>query len=169
VDDVLDLAAAQSGRQQFEFATVDAAAALDDAWAPLAAQAGAHGIALDTRWPTAAVCVRADPSRLRQTLSNLLSNAIKYNRDGGTVRVCARVADGMVEIDIADDGAGLQPEQLPRLFNAFERLDAPSRGVPGTGLGLTLSRQLVESMGGTIGVASEPGTGTTFTVRLQAA
>jgi signal transduction histidine kinase len=112
----------------------------------------------------------ADPRRLKQVLLNLISNAIKYNRPGGstTVRVQADGPDA-VRVDVIDSGVGMSYQQLTRLFQPFERLDAPIRGIDGNGLGLAVSKALVEAMHGTIDVASTPGAGSVFSVRLPAA
>jgi len=112
--------------------------------------------------------VRADRQRLKQVLLNLLSNAIKYNRPGGRVDVTFAITDtGRVRTTIADTGIGIQPDQLARLFEPFERLGAERTDVEGTGLGLALSKGLTEAMGGTIEVESDPGIGATFTVELD--
>jgi signal transduction histidine kinase len=113
--------------------------------------------------------VDADRQRLRQVFANLLSNAIKYNQAGGRVEVSAARANARVELLIVDTGLGMDDAQLERIFQPFERLGAEVSDIPGTGLGLALSRQLVVSMGGEIRVASERGRGTTFTVALRAA
>ena len=115
------------------------------------------------------LAVRADRRRLLQVLSNLLSNAIKYNRGGGWVRLDAQHAGIEVELSIADSGPGLDAAQRARLFQPFERLGAQRGPVAGTGLGLALSRQLVEAMGGRVAVDSEPGQGAVFRVWLPAA
>jgi signal transduction histidine kinase len=111
----------------------------------------------------------ADTRRLKQVLLNLISNAIKYNRPGGSIAVRARPdgADG-VRVDVVDSGVGMTFEQLSRVFQPFERLDAPLRGIEGNGLGLSVSKALVEAMDGTIDVASTPGDGSVFSVRLFA-
>ncbi|HUA70777.1 MAG TPA: HAMP domain-containing sensor histidine kinase [Solirubrobacteraceae bacterium] len=111
----------------------------------------------------------ADPRRLKQVLLNLISNAIKYNRPGGSITVRAeRDGDDGVRIDVIDSGVGMSYQQLTRLFQPFERLDAPARGIDGNGLGLAVSKALVEAMHGTIDVASTPGAGSIFSVRLPA-
>jgi signal transduction histidine kinase/ActR/RegA family two-component response regulator len=111
--------------------------------------------------------VRADLQRLKQVLLNLLSNAIKYNRPGGTVIVsCAEAAGAMLRISVTDTGPGIAPEKMHRLFVPFDRLGAERKEVEGTGLGLTLSKGLVEAMQGTMGVESSPGRGSTFWVEL---
>ena len=118
--------------------------------------------------------VLADRQRLRQVLINLLSNAVKYNHPAGTVSVVicpagdATGTDGL-RVAVTDTGRGISPDSLGRLFTPFERLDAAQAGIEGTGLGLALSRQLVHSMGGAMGVTSTVGAGATFWIELPAA
>ena len=104
--------------------------------------------------------VHADRQRLRQVLLNLLSNAVKFNRHGGTITVRCVHRDHEVEVRVGDTGPGIRAELIDRLFTPFERLEADEAGVEGTGLGLALSRRLVEAMGGRIGVQSQVGEGT---------
>lgn len=100
-------------------------------------------------------------------LVNLLANAVTYNRDGGAVDIRWTVVDDDVRIDVRDTGLGIVKADLERLFMPFDRLDADERGIPGTGLGLSLSRSLVQAMGGRLDVASTPGRGSTFSVTLH--
>jgi CheY-like chemotaxis protein len=118
--------------------------------------------------------VRADRQRLTQVLLNLLSNAVKYNRPGGSVNItCDQMEDdrggATVRIHVHDTGPGIPPEKLDYLFTPFERLGAQHTDVEGTGLGLALSRRLVEAMGGTIGITSTSEQGSTFTLCLPTA
>jgi CheY-like chemotaxis protein len=113
--------------------------------------------------------VRADPQHLKQVLLNLLTNAIKFNRVGGTVTLTCREENGRVRLNVTDTGPGIAPEMHERLFAPFDRLDAESRGIEGTGLGLALSRGLMEAIGGSLGVDSAPGTGSTFWLELPLA
>ncbi len=107
--------------------------------------------------------VLADTQRLKQVVLNLLTNAVKYNHEGGHVDISTRRAGGdRVRITVKDTGAGIAPELLPRLFQPFDRLGAERTTIEGTGLGLALSKHLVELMSGTIGVDTEPGTGSCF-------
>jgi anti-sigma regulatory factor (Ser/Thr protein kinase)/CheY-like chemotaxis protein len=116
------------------------------------------------------LCVSADRQRLRQVLINLLSNAIKYNHPTGTVTVSVELRpDQPLRIMVVDTGRGIAPELLGRLFTPFERLDAARAGFDGTGLGLALSRHLVQSMGGVLDVSSTPGRGSSFWVDLPVA
>jgi PAS domain S-box-containing protein len=117
----------------------------------------------------------ADRQRLKQVLLNLLSNAIKYNRRGGEVRIATRclyddaTKDRRVRVEVADTGIGLSAEDLGQLFTPFQRLGAEKTDVEGVGLGLALSKRLVELMNGVIGVQSTPGKGSTFWVELPGA
>jgi PAS domain S-box-containing protein len=109
----------------------------------------------------------ADRQRLKQVLLNLLSNAIKYNRFRGTVVVsCAEVPGTRLRLSVHDTGPGIRPEQMDRLFTPFDRLDAGRTEVEGTGIGLTLSKNLAEAMGGALVVESTVGQGSTFSVEL---
>jgi len=113
------------------------------------------------------VYVTADSQRLKQVLINLVSNAIKYNVAGGEVWLaCKTSPEGWRHISVRDTGQGIPLEQQPRLFQPFERLNAERSAVEGTGLGLALSKRLVELMGGQITVESAPGAGSTFGVDL---
>ena len=114
--------------------------------------------------------VIADRTRLRQVLLNLISNAVKYNRDSGSVTVDVRAGtSGNVRISIHDTGAGLRPDQLASLFQPFNRLGQEAGKVEGTGIGLVVTKRLVELMGGTIGVESTVGVGSVFSIELEAA
>jgi PAS domain S-box-containing protein len=170
VNDVLDLSGAQSGQMAVDSAEVDLGLALRDAWRMVAAAAEARALRFGGV-PVAegALRVRADRRRLLQVLVNLLSNAVKYNRPGGRIALTAGAEGRQVCIAVADDGTGLAAEQVARLFIPFERLGAQHGGMPGTGLGLVLSRQLAEAMGGSLDAASTPGEGSVFTLRLPAA
>jgi two-component system, OmpR family, sensor kinase len=113
-------------------------------------------------------CV-GDAERMGQVLTNLLSNAIEYNKPSGEVRVGAEVAEGVVKLTVADTGAGIAAEDLPRVFERFYRADKARSGSGHTGLGLAISRAIVQAHGGAMEVASEVGVGTTFTVTLPMA
>jgi CheY-like chemotaxis protein/anti-sigma regulatory factor (Ser/Thr protein kinase) len=110
--------------------------------------------------------VLADRQRLLQVLLNLLSNGVKYNHTGGSVVVEGTLDQGHVRLSVADTGPGIAAEDAERVFRPFDRLGAERSGVQGTGVGLTLSKHLVEQMGGTIALSSAPGTGAEFTVTL---
>lgn len=167
VTDLLDLDQAAKGKLQLESVPILLPAAVDEVQVLLRGQAAAHGIELDIRVPS--LRVLADARRLRQVLLNIGSNAIKYNRKGGAVRWEATASDGKVLLRIEDNGIGMTPEQLDRLFQPFDRLGAERTAVPGTGLGLVISRSLVEEMGGTLSVQSVSLCGTTMTIALPRA
>jgi CheY-like chemotaxis protein len=103
---------------------------------------------------------------LKQVLINLLSNAIKYNRKMGSVSVSCSMLDDKIQISVTDTGSGMTPDQLDQLFVPFERLDADKKQIEGTGIGLALSKRLMEMMDGQIGAQSTPGVGSTFWLRL---
>jgi two-component system phosphate regulon sensor histidine kinase PhoR len=106
---------------------------------------------------------RADRKALEQVFTNLFDNALKYCGPGTQVRVRARLAGSVVRVEVADNGPGIEPRHLPRLFERFYRVDSGrSREMGGTGLGLSIVKHLVEAMSGTIGVDSTPGRGATF-------
>jgi CheY-like chemotaxis protein/anti-sigma regulatory factor (Ser/Thr protein kinase) len=111
--------------------------------------------------------VLADRQRIRQVLLNLLTNAVKYNQEHGSVNVaCSPSVDGRLRISIQDTGPGIDAEKISRVFTPFDRLGAEQGDVEGTGLGLALSKALLEAMSGSIGVESTPGVGSTFWIEL---
>jgi signal transduction histidine kinase len=133
---------------------------------PLAAE---RSLTVNVQTPEEPLTTLADRRRLKQILLNLISNAIKYNRPGGTLTVRAYAdLDDQVRIEVLDTGRGMTPAELGRLFVPFERLSAASRGIEGRGLGLAVSKALVEAMDGSIDVASTLGIGSVFSVRLPA-
>ena len=169
INEVLDLARIESGKFTLSLEAVALLPLVADCVSLMRPQADNWGIELIEAAQGCGEQVRADRTRLKQVLLNLLSNAVKYNRKQGKVSI-ACVADGeTIQIRISDTGAGLNCEQQARLFVPFERLDADMTAIEGTGIGLALSKRLVELMGGTIGVESVPGVGSTFWVRLPTA
>jgi PAS domain S-box-containing protein len=111
--------------------------------------------------------VLGDQQRLKQVMLNLLSNAIKYNRPNGSVTIsCAPQPRSKVRLSVSDTGPGISPDLVERLFTPFDRLDAETSGIEGTGLGLALSKGLVEAIGGTMGIESTVGSGSTFWIEL---
>jgi CheY-like chemotaxis protein len=111
--------------------------------------------------------IQADGQRVKQILLNLLSNAVKYNRKGGTVTLrYAENPKGRLRIEVSDTGSGISPDKMERLFTPFDRLGAEQTDIEGSGLGLSLSKRLVDAMGGTLGVESRVGRGSTFWIEL---
>jgi PAS domain S-box-containing protein len=167
INEVLDLSRIEAGTPQVQLQAVDLGAAVGAALQMVASAAAERGIRVEQHASPAGAMVLADPVRLKQVLINLLSNAIKYNRPGGRVGVCWRADGEGWRLDVEDSGPGLDAEQQGRLFQAFERLGMHSAGVEGLGIGLALSKWLVELMHGEIGVCSMPGLGSTFWLRLK--
>ena len=171
IEEVLDLAKVESGTEKVVLEPVSLAPLLRSCREQLQYQADKHGVSLQpTRMPERDIRVMAEPRRLRQVLMNLLSNAIKYNHAGGSVTV--RVGPGgagRILIEIQDTGRGMSTEQLQQLFQPFIRFTRPDETITGSGVGLALSRRLVENMNGCIRVSSEPGKGSSFSVELDEA
>lgn len=124
---------------------------------------------LDMVIPPTPLTVRGDPNRLAQVVGNLLSNAIKYSPEGGTVHVVAEQANGVVRVSVRDEGLGIPEDQQERVFVKFFRGDAPASGIPGTGLGLTIARSVVEAHGGSMNFESDSGEGSVFWLELPPA
>jgi signal transduction histidine kinase/CheY-like chemotaxis protein len=170
INEVLDISRIEAGELTVSLEPVRLATVLDDTVELIAPLAAARRVSLTTIPDETHAWVHADQQRLKQVLLNLLSNAVKYNRDDGQVEIRVEPSGSdRVRVVVADTGTGIAPDKLPRLFSPFERLGAEHSDIEGTGLGLSLSKSLVEAMGGTIEVASTPGAGSTFTVELGAA
>jgi PAS domain S-box-containing protein len=171
IDEVLDIARIESGRLDLTLLPVPVTTVVADALdlaRPLAEDRHITLVA-DLAAIAATTHVRADRQRLMQVLLNLLSNGVKYNDPEGRVVVSATMEGDAVALAVSDTGPGIDPHDAERVFRPFDRLGAERTDVQGTGVGLTLSKHLVEQMGGTIALASEPGRGATFTVTLPLA
>jgi PAS domain S-box-containing protein len=170
INDVLDVSRIEAGRLLVSTRPVDLQPLLDDAVAFVSAQARACGVVLVPASGAAALpAVAGDPVRLRQVLLNVITNAVKYNRPGGSVRLAVSAEGKRVRIEVADTGLGMTRDQLDHLFEPFNRLGRERSGIEGTGIGMALTRQLTELMGGTIEVHSESGRGTTVHIALPLA
>lgn len=167
--DLLDLTRLESGQKKRELVVVDVRDVVLRAIETAAPAAATRGVALVVDAPEPAAIV-ADAGELEILLNNLLSNAVKYNRSGGRVEVRVERRGSELVLTVADTGIGMSAKEVARLFGEFVRIrNAKTRDIPGSGLGLSIVRKLVELAGGEVAVASEPEVGTTFTVRLPAA
>jgi len=165
INEILDISRIESGRIIVSLRAVALNELVHDCVGIVTLQANQHDLEVEIGDITDAL-VRADQQRLRQVLLNLLSNAIKYNRPQGRVKVNTEILDDKVHISVSDTGLGISPEMVERLFIPFDRLNIESTGIEGTGLGLALSKNLTEAMGGTLTFESTPGKGSVFTVQL---
>ncbi|WP_093390576.1 PAS domain-containing hybrid sensor histidine kinase/response regulator [Rugamonas rubra] len=169
INEILDLAMIESGKITMSQESMSLSEVMADCKAMIEPQAHKRGIQMVFPHFARAMHVHADRTRVKQVMINLLSNAIKYNRSGGTVTVdCAAAANGRLRVSVRDTGAGLSAEQLGQLFQPFNRLGQEDSAEEGTGIGLVVTKQLVELMGGAIGVDSAIGVGTTFWIELEA-
>ena len=166
INEVLDLARVESGRIDLSLEPVDLCGVLHECFSLLQPLAEARAIRLRHAGIDGAL-VRADRTRLKQVLINLLSNAIKYNRDGGEVGVEVDSPEqGQMRISVTDTGRGIPVARQAELFQPFNRLGAEATEVEGTGIGLTITRRLVEMMGGRIDLESRTGKGSRFWIEL---
>jgi signal transduction histidine kinase/ActR/RegA family two-component response regulator len=169
INEVLDIARIEAGKLSVSLEPVFSDEALRTALTLVRPQAAARMVRLREVVPCDCY-VMADRQRLHQVLLNLLSNAVKYNREGGSIEVsCCKTALGRVRLAVSDTGHGISPAMLQRLYTPFDRLGGDELGVEGTGLGLALSKRLVEAMNGALVVESRLGAGTTFSVELAGA
>ena len=171
IDDLLDVMRTISGKMPYHFEFVDAHELIRRSIEIVAGDVAERRIGLTSRLEAERTRVRADPARLTQALWNLLKNAVKFTPEGGSIEVRTRDQGRRLAIEISDTGIGIDPEALPRIFNAFEQVeDSVTRRFGGLGLGLAIAKSVVDSHGGALR-ASSPGrgAGATFTIELDAA
>jgi signal transduction histidine kinase len=168
IDELLDIAKIETGHLSVSVEPLAVGEVVAQSTALVQSMAAARAIEITTAVDEG-LMVAADRQRLTQVLLNLLSNAVKYNRYSGRVHVAAATDGEAVRISVTDTGSGIRPDDIERVFRPFERLGAEDTDVEGSGIGLALSRRLVEAMGGTIGVDTEIDRGSTFWVELAAA
>lgn len=168
IEEILDLTRIESGHMAMEEADVDLEPLLDGAMEMSQPHALQHKISLEAAYkPLQGVRVRGDAHRLRQVMLNLISNAIKYNRPAGRVRVSVTHNNSEIRITVSDTGIGMTEAQRSRLFEPFNRLGRENSGVPGSGIGLVLVKQMVHLMHGQLDIASVDAGGTAVSVTLS--
>ena len=167
INDILDLSKIEAGRMQLELSPFSLVAALNNAVTLVRERAQSHGIKLELDVAPELDTVVADERKVKQVVVNLLANAVKFTTDGGTVTLRAARENGEVRLAVHDTGIGIAPEDQERIFEEFQQASHQGeRSREGTGLGLSLSKRMVELHNGTIRVESAPGKGSTFTVAL---
>jgi PAS domain S-box-containing protein len=172
INDVLDLSKIEADRLELEHVEFDLRDVIYETVAAMALQSAVKGIEIIVNFGAGIpVLARGDPGRLRQIITNLVGNAIKFTHEGHVVldATGARGADGRasLRIEVTDTGIGIPPDRLDRLFKTFSQVDSSTtRHYGGTGLGLSIVKRLAEAMGGSVGVCSSPGRGSTFWVTL---
>jgi PAS domain S-box-containing protein len=167
INEILDLAVVESGRLSLSLEPISLSEVLTECQDMIEPQVQKRGIHMTFPSFKAPCFIKADRTRLKQVLINLLSNAIKYNRHGGSVSVeCTETPTNGIRISVKDTGAGLSPGLLAQLFQAFNRLGKEATAEEGTGIGLVVSKRLVELMQGTIGATSQVGVGSVFWIEL---
>jgi signal transduction histidine kinase len=164
VDTFLDLRSIEAGMLELVRRPVDLASVAQEQAGFLLAHAPDHSLALDL--PEAQAVVVADRDRLSQVVANLISNAVKYSPDGGPIEVAVLDGDATIRLEVTDHGLGIPADEQARIFTKFFRGQAVERGIPGTGLGLAVSREIVEAHDGTIGFVSAKERGSTFWIEL---
>ena len=166
VNDFLDLARLESGRAQLAHVPVDIRQVIDSAVAVIQPQAEDRGLELVLDVPPTLPPIMGDEKRMQQILLNLTSNAVKYNREGGQVHISATVNEGVIQIAIKDTGRGIRTEDMDKLFDKFRRIEETEGSTKGTGLGLPITKRLIELHKGNMEVISEWGVGSTFSFTL---
>jgi len=168
INDVLDLAKVESGKTELYPETFSLAKAIEEVCAVARGIAGKKRVTLEWNVAPELGCVTLDQQKFKQVCFNLLSNAVKFTDSGGSVKIDARAREtGRFEARVTDTGIGIRKEDLPRLFREFEQLETgANRRFEGTGLGLALTKKLVEAQGGRVAVESEYGKGSAFSVNL---
>jgi signal transduction histidine kinase len=165
VTSLLEMARIERGELEFSPKPAALGPIVEDAVLFFTARAREAGLTLSSDVEAALPEARLDPDLATQAVTNLLSNALKYTRGGGRVEVAAKRAGAALEVSVKDSGIGIPPEALSRLFAPFERVKNPLNA-QGVGLGLAITKAIMDKHGGTVAVVSEPGTGSTFTLKF---
>ncbi|HSG30169.1 MAG TPA: transporter substrate-binding domain-containing protein [Thermodesulfobacteriota bacterium] len=168
INDLLDLSKIESDNIEIEMKDISLNKIVNECFNLIKPLAAEHDIQVINNVTTnSAHMIYADYTRTKQVLINLLSNAVKYNKSGGTITISHEIVDDRIRIKVIDTGKGLIKQQIEKLFNPFDRAGAEDSQIKGTGIGLVISKRLIERMGGSIGVESEPGQGSTFWIDLN--
>lgn len=168
VNEVLDLSRIEAGKMALAIGNLDLGAVLGECVDLVSPLAEKRGIGIDKSEACSIYFVAGDKTRLKQVLLNLLSNAVKYNRVHGAITLdCREMPNDAVRLSVSDTGLGIPAEKMAQLFQPFSRLDADKTDIQGAGVGLVISKRLIELMGGSIGVDSVPGKGSTFWIELR--
>jgi signal transduction histidine kinase len=165
INDILDLAKVEAGRMELQRTTFSLPGVLENAMSLVRERAIRQGVGLTAAIAPPVGLLEADERKVKQILFNLLSNAVKFTPSGGQVTLAASLVEDEVEISVRDTGVGINAEDQVRIFEEFYQVGT-AQTQEGTGLGLTLTRRLVELHHGRLSVESEPGVGSTFTVTL---
>jgi signal transduction histidine kinase len=170
INDVLDLAKIEAGKMELNPETFAIKEVIGEVCTIIEPMASKKNITMSVEAPAEAVLVTIDPVKFKQVLYNLLSNAVKFTPENGDIKLIASLEDSeQMRVEVRDTGIGIKTEDLTRLFHEFEQLDSGlGRQQQGTGLGLALTKKIVELQGGSITVESQFGKGSTFTVALPA-
>jgi signal transduction histidine kinase len=168
IDDLFELSRIEAGEISWTMGQVELGELVGDTVAAMRAPAAARGVALAAELPAGELVARANAEKLQRVLFNLIQNAIRHTPADGSVTVRARTAPGGVEVEVADDGDGISPADGARAFDAFFRGEGAAGEEDGAGLGLAISRAIVEAHGGRIWLEpATPGTRVCFTLRAQ--
>jgi signal transduction histidine kinase len=168
INDVLDLSKVEAGQVELEVAPFSLRETLERGVSMVKERATQNGVGVTLEAGPQVGVVAADERRISQVIFNLLSNAVKFTPEGGSVIVSSTPINGEVHVSVSDTGPGIAAEDQARIFEEFQQTDIGARQLDGTGLGLALSKRLIELHGGRIWVESELGRGSMFTFALPA-
>jgi len=167
INEILDLSKIESGQMDVSLTKTDLKSLLNETQVMIEPLADTKGVTVKSIFQSRnPVFVHADPNRLVQIILNISSNAIKYNREGGQVEIDYTIDDGNITISISDTGLGIPESELKNIFEPFNRLKTPNKEIEGTGIGLSITKHLIELMGGSIEVESTFGKGSCFKIKL---
>jgi two-component system phosphate regulon sensor histidine kinase PhoR len=167
VEELLELSRIESGVIPLALQEVPAGHILAAAVDRMKPKAERHGLSLTLDAPDSLPNINSDRNLLERAIVNLIDNAVKFTPTGGDIHVAARASDGLLTVDVRDSGEGIDPDDLPRVFERFYKADRARRG-GGTGLGLAIVKHSIEAHGGSVSAKSEPGRGSRFSFSIPA-